>query len=95
MVLDLIGDTLYRELGGYPQQRDWLARGERRVAEFWGKNRARELARFERSPECCVMLLGKEGAHGLDLSFVTHVFFLEGVQDESLKDQVHTWFTRA
>jgi hypothetical protein len=33
------------------------------------------------------MLLGKDGSEGLDLSFVTHIFFLEQVWDKSLEQQ--------
>ena len=33
------------------------------------------------------MLLGKDGSEGLDLSFVTHIFFLEEIWDKSLVEQ--------
>lgn len=33
------------------------------------------------------MLLGKDGSEGLDLSFVTHLFFLEAIWDKSLEQQ--------
>ncbi len=42
----------------------------------YGGTRAQELQKFIQSPECFVMLLSKQGAVGLDLSFVTHIFFL-------------------
>lgn len=47
------------------------------VADYsYGGTRAQELQKFINSPECFVMLLSKQGAVGLDLSFVTHIFFL-------------------
>jgi hypothetical protein len=33
------------------------------------------------------MLLSNDGSEGLDLSFVTHIFFLEEIWDASLRDQ--------
>lgn len=33
------------------------------------------------------MLLSKDGSEGLDLSFVTHIFFLEEIWDKSLAEQ--------
>jgi hypothetical protein len=38
-------------------------------------------------PACFCMLLSNDGSEGLDLSFVTHIFFLEEVWDKSLSDQ--------
>ena len=49
------------------------------VADFsfaGARNQELELQKFIQSPECFVMLLSKQGAVGLDLSFVTHIFFL-------------------
>ena len=57
------------------------------IAEYWGQFRAEELEKFK-SSECFCMLLGKDGSHGLDLSFVTHIYFLEEIGDKSLEDQV-------
>ena len=57
------------------------------VAEYWGKYRTDELQKFAYDPECFCMLLGRDGSEGLDLSFVTHIFFLEEVMDQELKDQ--------
>jgi len=34
------------------------------------------------------MLLSKQGSVGLDLSFVTHIFFLDTIYDKSLEAQV-------
>ena len=50
--------------------------------------RARELERFRTDPECFVLLLGRKGAHGLDLSFVTHMFLMDQIWDRSLETQV-------
>ncbi|CAM9740993.1 unnamed protein product, partial [Ectocarpus sp. 12 AP-2014] len=50
--------------------------------------RAKELERFRTDPECFVLLLGKRGAHGLDLSFVTHMFLMDQIWDRSLETQV-------
>ncbi|CAM9678677.1 unnamed protein product [Ectocarpus fasciculatus] len=91
-VLNIVGDKFLREFGGFPEE-GWQRRGEKCVAEFWGKNRqgrrgAKELERFRTDPECFVLLLGKRGAHGLDLSFVTHMFLMEQIWDRSLETQV-------
>ncbi|CAN0489917.1 unnamed protein product, partial [Ectocarpus sp. 8 AP-2014] len=55
---------------------------------FSCKTRAKELERFRTDPECFVLLLGKRGAHGLDLSFVTHMFLMDQIWDRSLETQV-------
>lgn len=51
-------------------------------------HRAKELERFRTDPACLVLLLGKKGAHGLDLSFVTHMFLMDQIWDRSLETQV-------
>ncbi|CAN0459958.1 unnamed protein product [Ascophyllum nodosum] len=70
-VLNIVGDKFLREFGGYPAN-GWQQRGEKCVAEFWGKNRA-ELERFRTDPGVSYSSSVKK-AHGLDLSFVTHMF---------------------
>lgn len=57
------------------------------VAEFWGSYRQQELAKFKDNDQCFCMLLSRDGSEGLDLSFVTHIFFLEEIWDKSLRDQ--------
>ena len=57
------------------------------VAEYWGKYRTAELQKFVHDPDCFVCLIGKDGSEGLDLSFVTHLFFLEAIWDKSLEQQ--------
>ena len=74
-VLNMIGDRLLRRFGTAC------------VAEYWGKFRKQELHKFIYSDECFCMLLGKDGSEGLDLSFVTHIFFIEQVWDKSLEHQ--------
>jgi SNF2 family DNA or RNA helicase len=74
-VLNLIGHRLIRRYGAGA------------VAEFWGSYRRQELAKFKMSNDCFCMLLSKDGSEGLDLSFVTHIFFLEEIWDKSLQDQ--------
>lgn len=34
----IVGDKFLREFGGYPEK-GWQKKGEKCVAEFWGKNR--------------------------------------------------------
>jgi SNF2 family DNA or RNA helicase len=58
------------------------------VAEYWGIYRKKELRKFIHDTKCFCMLLGKDGSEGLDLSFVTHIIFLEQVWDKSLESQV-------
>lgn len=73
--LNLVGDRLLRRFGGGC------------IAEYWGKTRDSELLKFAKSPDCFCMLLGRTGSEGLDLSFVTHIFFLEKVWDKSVENQ--------
>jgi hypothetical protein len=47
--------------------------------KFWGKNKARALHRFKVLDDVSVLVLTKEGAHGLDLSFVTHIFLMNTI----------------
>lgn len=57
--------------------------------------RARELEKFRTDPACFVLLLGKKGAHGLDLSFVTHMFLMDQIWDRSLETQVKWYNVRS
>lgn len=73
--LNVVGDRLYRRFGSAC------------VAEYWGKFRKQELSKFIHENECLCLLLTKDGSEGLDLSFVTHIFFLEEIWDKALEDQ--------
>jgi SNF2 family DNA or RNA helicase len=74
---EYFGDRLIRRFGGAC------------VADYsYGGTRSQELHKFIHQPECFVMLLSKQGSVGLDLSFVTHIFFLNSVFDKSLEAQV-------
>ena len=73
--LDYVGDRLIRRFGGAC------------IAEYWGSTRSKELEKFATSPSCFCMLLGKEGSHGLDLSFVTNIILLDEMYDRSLQEQ--------
>lgn len=73
--LDLVGDRLLKRFGTAC------------VAEYWGSYRTAELHKFVHNPDCFIMTLGKDGSEGLDLSFVTHIYFLEAVWDKSLSQQ--------
>ena len=57
------------------------------VAEYFGKHRREELHKFSHSAECFVLLLTKDGGEGLDLSFVTNIFFLEEIYDKAVQHQ--------
>lgn len=50
--------------------------------------RMEDLARFRSDPSTNVLLLSDIGSHGLDLSFVTHIFLVDEIWDESLENQV-------
>ncbi|TMW60806.1 hypothetical protein Poli38472_000848 [Pythium oligandrum] len=50
--------------------------------------RMRNLLRFRHDPSSNVLLLTDVGSHGLDLSFVTHIFLMEEIWDKSLEQQV-------
>jgi len=64
-----------------------LAKGVH-LAKFHGKARGAALKLFREDPAVSVLLLSKDGSHGLDLSFVTHIFLLDEINDKSIEDQV-------
>lgn len=66
-ILNVIGDRLIRRFGSGC------------IAEYWGRTRDQELERFAKQNDCFCMLLGKDGSHGLNLQFVTHIFFLDEI----------------
>uniref|UniRef100_K3W7Q3 RING-type domain-containing protein n=1 Tax=Globisporangium ultimum (strain ATCC 200006 / CBS 805.95 / DAOM BR144) TaxID=431595 RepID=K3W7Q3_GLOUD len=51
-------------------------------------HRMKNLATFRNDPTVNVLLLTEMGSHGLDLSFVTHMFLMEEIWDKSLEKQV-------
>ncbi|GMH87103.1 hypothetical protein TrST_g9992 [Triparma strigata] len=75
-VSDTIGDRLLRKFGQVA------------LAEYFGKHKNDELIRFKNDPECVALLAGKDASHGLDLSFITHIFLLDEIWDAALKEQV-------
>ncbi|KAL4152479.1 hypothetical protein PRNP1_009408 [Phytophthora ramorum] len=50
--------------------------------------RMKQLMRFRKDPNVNVLLLTEVGSHGLDLSFVTHLFLMDEIWDKSLEQQV-------
>uniref|UniRef100_A0AAV1T4M7 Uncharacterized protein n=1 Tax=Peronospora matthiolae TaxID=2874970 RepID=A0AAV1T4M7_9STRA len=50
--------------------------------------RMAHLLRFREDPDVNVLLLTEVGSHGLDLSFVTHIFLMDEIWDKSLEQQV-------
>ncbi|CAB9503894.1 F-box protein At3g54460 [Seminavis robusta] len=74
-VLNLVGNHLLKRFGTAC------------IGEYWGSTKSQELHKFVHSSDCFVLLLSKDGSEGLDLSFVTHIFFLEAVWDKSLEQQ--------
>jgi len=46
------------------------------------------LKKFEKDPLCRVLIMDQSGSHGLDLSFVQHVFLMEPIINKSLEEQV-------
>lgn len=75
-IRDVIADRILRQFG------------QRCIAEYWGVGKHSELMRFKQDPSCFAIIAGKEASHGLDLSFLTHIFLLDEIWDTSLKDQV-------
>jgi SNF2 family DNA or RNA helicase len=73
--LDFIGDRLLKRFGAGC------------IAEYFGSHRKRELRKFACDPACFCLLLTKDGSEGLDLSFVTNIFFLDEIYDKSLREQ--------
>ncbi|KAG7391808.1 hypothetical protein PHYPSEUDO_003428 [Phytophthora pseudosyringae] len=52
------------------------------------RQRIENLEEFLSNPDVHVLLLSNLGSHGLDLSFVTHIFLLEEIWDKSVEQQV-------
>lgn len=50
--------------------------------------KARELLRFRLISSVRVLMLSTEGSHGLDLSFVTHIFLMDTILNDSIEQQV-------
>lgn len=76
-IYEYFGNRLIRRFGGAC------------VADFaFSGTRSQELTKFIHDPQCFVMLLSKQGSLGLDLSFVTHLFFLDTIFDKALESQV-------
>ena len=69
-VSNLVGDRLIRRFGTAC------------IAEYWGITRNVELERFRSMTDCFCMLLNRDGSHGLNLSFVTHILFLDEILGE-------------
>ncbi|KAG7391804.1 hypothetical protein PHYPSEUDO_003424 [Phytophthora pseudosyringae] len=58
------------------------------IAGLSPEARMKQLVRFRRDPNVNVLLLTEVGSHGLDLSFVTHIFLMDEIWDKSLEQQV-------
>ena len=43
---------------------------------------------MQKDAACCVLVMDRAGAVGLDLSFVSYVFLLEPIEDMSLYKQI-------
>ena len=59
-----------------------------KYAYFKGRQKATAINKFKNVTDIRVLLLTKEGSHGLDLSFVTHIFLMDSILDESVLTQV-------
>ncbi|RLN72748.1 hypothetical protein BBJ28_00016670 [Nothophytophthora sp. Chile5] len=78
-------EIIWRTKLAFEQQRIRTANFITRVAP---RLRMQELKQFRTDPSLNVLLLSETGSHGLDLSFVTHIFLLEEIWDKSLEQQV-------
>ncbi|RLN94484.1 hypothetical protein BBJ28_00006214 [Nothophytophthora sp. Chile5] len=78
-------EIIWRTKLAFEQQRIPTANFITRVAP---RSRMQELKQFRTDPSLNVLLLSEMGSHGLDLSFVTHIFLLEEIWDKSLEQQV-------
>ncbi|KAI9906649.1 hypothetical protein PsorP6_004638 [Peronosclerospora sorghi] len=58
------------------------------IAGLNPEKRMEQLMRFREDPNVNVLLLTEVGSHGLDLSFVTHIFLMDEIWDKSLEQQV-------
>lgn len=78
-------ESIWRTRVAFAQQRI-------KAASFIGgiksTERMKQLLKFRNDPSVSVLLLTEMGSHGLDLSFVTHVFLMDEIWDKSLEKQV-------
>jgi SNF2 family DNA or RNA helicase len=64
---------------------------KKQIAHFFsgsGKKSIDELKRFREDPQVKYLLMSDIGSHGLDLSFVTHIFLMDELWDKSVEEQV-------
>lgn len=59
-----------------------------KFAYFRGADKAAAIKKFRTISDVRVLVLTKEGSLGLDLSFVTHIFLMDSIMDESVLSQV-------
>lgn len=63
--------------------------GGRQKFTSWNPGRLLERVRWNSEEEdASILLLHEEGSHGLDLSFVTHIFLLDKIKDPALENQI-------
>eukprot|EP01039_Chlorochromonas_danica_P019073 gene19073-23052_t len=77
------------QLGGQAVIRAFRKCGGNNLSVSWHGNRPLQDAVWVVEEEdTLVLLLKKEGSTGLDLSFATHIFLLERIQDPALRNQI-------
>jgi hypothetical protein len=76
-------------LGGQAVVRAWRKCGGNNLSTSWhGPRVLQQVAWRTEEEDTLVLLLQEEGSTGLDLSFATHIFLLERVQDPALRNQI-------
>ncbi|KUF94978.1 F-box protein [Phytophthora nicotianae] len=58
------------------------------IAGLSPEHRMKQLMRFRKDPNLNVLLLTEVGFHGLDLSFVAHIFLMDEIWEKSLEQLV-------
>ena len=81
-MIDLVANTLWEVCGDGCYMR--------LTANMKGgmKERCSAVKEFRHNPKVSVLLMDTKGAHGFDLSFVSHLFIMDPIWDASVEDQV-------
>eukprot|EP01035_Chromulina_nebulosa_P017760 gene17760-23360_t len=77
------------QYGGLARIKMWRTCGGRSKYTGWHGMKAFDGLKWQAMDEdASILLLHKDGSHGLDLNFVTHIFLLEKIKDPALENQI-------
>lgn len=94
-----LGQSVHVPLGALPRELQLPALAAGEAAGGWVRGRLERFTRCgapmpagcalsERPVDCFVLLLARDGSHGLDLSMVSHLFLIDKIYDAHIEAQV-------